>query len=30
VLLVAAKKQTAEAPRRIGFDIMRKVEDAKA
>lgn len=27
VLLVAAKKPTAEPPRRIGFDIMRKVEE---
>ncbi len=27
MLLVAAKKQTEEAPRRIGFEIMRKVEE---
>jgi hypothetical protein len=29
VLLVAAKKQSAEPARRIGFDIMRKVEETK-
>ena len=28
LLLVAAKKQTEEQPRRIGFDIMRKVEES--
>lgn len=28
LLLVAAKKQTPEAPRRIGFDILKTVEDA--
>jgi hypothetical protein len=27
MLLVAARKQTEEAPRRIGFEIMRKVEE---
>jgi hypothetical protein len=27
LLLVAAKKQTEEEPRRIGFDILRKVEE---
>jgi hypothetical protein len=27
LLLVAAKKQTEEEPRRIGFEIMRKVEE---
>lgn len=28
LLLVAAKKQTEEEPRRIGFEIMRKVEES--
>ena len=30
LLLVAARKQTEEEPRRIGFDIMRKVEESAA
>lgn len=30
MLLVAAKKQTEDAPRRIGFDILKKVEDPAA
>lgn len=30
MLLVAAKKQTEDAPRRIGFEIMKKVEETVA